>query len=62
MNNRQKAQIVFASIFAILLIGWFFFPGWSKGKILGIIGNVFSILCMVFSYLAEEKKKKEKNP
>ena len=57
MNKKQKWQVAFAALFAILFIVWFFYPGWGFVKILGLLANALLALSMLLSYKEEEKRK-----
>jgi hypothetical protein len=59
MNRKQKMQLGLAGCFVVLLILWFFEPGWRASKILGIISNAMLLISMLLSYRAEEKNKKK---
>ena len=57
MTKKQKWQVAFAALFAILFIVWFFYPGWGFVKILGLLANALLALSMLLSYKEEEKRK-----
>ena len=59
LNGRQIGQIVIASVALVLIIVWIFMPGSISTKALGLLANALLILSMTFSFIAEEKKKKE---
>ena len=59
MNRRQKMHLGLAGLFVVLLILWFFEPGWRVSKILGIISNALLLISMLLSFRAEEKNKKK---
>ena len=57
MTKKQKWQVAFAALFAILFIVWFFYPGGGFVKILGLLANALLALSMLLSYKEEEKRK-----
>ena len=59
MNKRQIAQIAISVAGFVLIIAWLCMPGWEARKILGIIPAILIILSMVFSFIAEEKRKRQ---
>jgi Flp pilus assembly protein TadB len=61
MNTRQIFQLILAACGLGLIIFWLILPGWSAGKILGIISNIMLIIAMLISFRAEERLKKNKN-
>jgi len=58
MNKKQKLQLSLAAFFIVYIIFLLLSPGWSAGKIFGIIGGVLVLIAMFISYRAEEKNKK----